>query len=348
MKKNWHLPPIKESNVPFENRYPHQVGFLLMDICNLSCSHCFLSTIDDNGVPRLNGEFASGFMEIDKFHKIVDRLEDVLINSKRVSLTSVEALFHPNIWEMFHHIREINNDITFVVGSNGLLLNEKNILKLKEIGNIDLGISLDGHKKETVEKFKTGVNFDRVIRNLKLLKQHNVEYRTTFVSHKNNIEELVDYVDFVRDLGASSIKVNTLCPYDIQLSDKTLVSKGKTELEEIERVYVVAKKRANKLGIDLFYRRTYIEPLGCGYASYEMFIDMDGNVVPCNHFIRPDTFALFGKVIEPKQIRYGNVLDEDPIKIWKKSNCVSFRKTLHDRKLPTECSGCPQGLLGVT
>ena len=38
---------------------------------------------------------------------------------------------------------------------------------------IDLGVSLDGCKK-AVEKIKTGVKYDRVIRNMKLLKKHGI------------------------------------------------------------------------------------------------------------------------------------------------------------------------------
>ncbi len=79
-----------------------------------------------------------------------------------------------------------------------------------------------------------------------------------------------------------------------------------------------------------------------------MFIDLEGNVIPCVFFDRPNTFALFGKVTKTKQLRWGNVLDQDPMEIWTQSNSMGFRKTLHDRKLPEECAGCPQGLLGVT
>ena len=55
---------------------------------------------------------------------------------------------------------------------------------------IDLGVSLDGCKKETVEKIKTGVKYDRVIRNMKLLQKHDMSVRTIFVSSKDNIDEV--------------------------------------------------------------------------------------------------------------------------------------------------------------
>ena len=60
-------------------------------------------------------------------------------------------------------------------------------------------ISLDGYKKETVESFKTNTNFERVVRNMKLLKklsQNKFELYVVFVATKDNISELVKYVEF--------------------------------------------------------------------------------------------------------------------------------------------------------
>ena len=103
------------------------------------------------------GKHAKGKMPIEMFHKIADNLRDVLPHVNAVNFTAVEALFHPRIWEIIDTLREINPDIGIRIDSNGMLLNERNIIKLKERMPIDLGVSLDGCKKETVEKIKTGV-----------------------------------------------------------------------------------------------------------------------------------------------------------------------------------------------
>ena len=195
-KENWDLPPIIENDTPFEERYPHEIGIQIMDVCNLRCAHCYLEILDEDGVPWQMGKHAKGKMPIEMFHKIADNLRDVLPQVNAVNFTAVEALFHPRIWEIIDTLREINPDIGIRIDSNGMLLNERNIVKLKERMPIDLGVSLDGCKKETVEKIKTGVNYDRVIRNMKLLKKHGIAPRTIFVSSKDNIDELIEYVDF--------------------------------------------------------------------------------------------------------------------------------------------------------
>ena len=141
---------------------------------------------------------------------------------------------------------------------------------------IDLGVSLDGCKKETVEKIKTGVNYDRVIRNMKLLQKHDISVRTIFVSSKDNIDELLEYVDFCADLGFESIKVNTLIPYEIKFSPFTLAREK--PIEYVDNIYKEAKLRAYNKGMDFIYRRTFVKPLGSGGASYTLQFDDEGNI----------------------------------------------------------------------
>ena len=345
-KENWDLPPIVENNTPFEERYPHEIGIQIMDICNLRCSHCYLEILDEDGVPWQMGKHAKGKMPIELFRKIANNLKDILPHVKTVNFTAVEALFHKDIWEIIDTLREINPDIGIRIDSNGMLLNERNIIKLKERMPIDLGVSLDGCKKETVEKIKTGVKYDRVIRNMKLLKKYEIAPRTIFVSSKDNIDELIEYVDFCSDLGVESIKVNTLIPYEVEKAPLTLA--GTKPVEYVDKIYRKAKLRAYELGMDFFYRRTFVKPLGCGAASYTLQIDVEGNISPCSWYSKPTPFSLFGKTTTTKQVIWGNAAEDDIMKLWTKQNCVEFRKILHNRILPKGCKGCPQGELGVT
>jgi len=345
-KENWDLPPIVENNTPFEERYPHEIGIQIMDICNLRCSHCYLEILDEDGVPWQMGKHAKGKMPIELFRKIANNLKDILPHVKTVNFTAVEALFHKDIWEIIDTLREINPDIGIRIDSNGMLLNERNIIKLKERMPIDLGVSLDGCKKETVEKIKTGVKYDRVIRNMKLLKKYEIAPRTIFVSSKDNIDELIEYVDFCSDLGVESIKVNTLIPYEVEKAPLTLA--GTKPVEYVDKIYRKAKLRAYELGMDFFYRRTFVKPLGCGAASYTLQIDVEGNISPCSWYSKPTPFSLFGKTTTTKQVIWGNAAEDDIMKLWTKQNCVGFRKILHNRILPKGCKGCPQGELGVT
>jgi len=71
-----------------------------------------------------------------------------------------------------------------------MLMTEGVIEKLKHLPLSEINISLDGLLKETVEKFKTGVDYNQILRAIRQLKEHGMidKVAVTFVAHKENIE----------------------------------------------------------------------------------------------------------------------------------------------------------------
>ena len=86
------------------------------------------------------------------------------------------------------------------------------------------------------------------------------------------------------------------------------------------------KLRAYELGMDFFYRRTYVKPLGCGGASYTLQIDVEGNVSPCAWYTKDTPFSLFGKTTWTKQTIWGNLVTDDPMEICKVLNLSDLEK----------------------
>jgi MoaA/NifB/PqqE/SkfB family radical SAM enzyme len=180
---------------PFKYRYPSMITIEVMDTCNLKCSHCYLQAR-----PSSN----KGFMAYDFFEKIVQRLSPVIKRARVVAFSSTEALLHKRIFDMMDLVRERDRYIDIGLDTNGMLLDENRIYNLLKRGIYSYPISLDGCRKETVESFKTGVDFDRVVGNMKKLKEikengeDRIRIHVNFVAHKGNIGELLDYVDFCK------------------------------------------------------------------------------------------------------------------------------------------------------
>ena len=82
-------------------KYPKFITIETMDICNLRCSHCFIE----------NWEEHSGFMKYESFEKLVYRMTDMIKNTESLDFSSVEALFHKRVFDMFDLVRKINPDI---------------------------------------------------------------------------------------------------------------------------------------------------------------------------------------------------------------------------------------------
>ena len=315
--------------------YPEAIVLEIMNKCNLKCKHCRV-TYYGNVLDDVNPTF----MEFEFFTKIVDRISPLIRKAYRFQFSSIEPLFHKDIFKMMDYVSKYNKNIDLGILSNGMLLNETIINELMKRNVSSVTISLDGYKKETVEAFKTNVNFDRLISNIRLLTKlckNKIEVNVVFVATKANIGELVEYVGFCKSLNIDRVLVNGLQSFSPEFSHLYLYSKqGNPEVQEIfQRTYDKAKNN----DIDIEFPSLVAKPSSCGLHS-TMTIDDKGNIAPCICLARKTPFELFSetKVLGP--VVWGNVFDEDPLLIWRSKNSVQFRTKSKNKEVPGECSLC--------
>lgn len=325
----------REESASFKHGYPSAITIEIMDICNLKCRHCHL---------QFQSHTKRGFIDYDLFKRIIHRISPLLKQVDRINFASVEALFHPKIFAMIDLIRKHNQKINVYINTNGMLLDAKRINNLLKRKIYDIHISLDGCKKETVESFKTGVDFDRVVRNFRRLKEKGrdkVNIKANFVLHRGNRHELIDYIDFCKNLGASSLNVIGFIAYVPQMADYCLYSQR--GIKSIDRLLQEAEQKSEKLGIKLTHHGTKIAPEGCGYAADLMYIDKQGNITPCSLLSRKTRVFFLGQTGLMRQVIWGNVLKEEPFDIWMSKPSLDFRYLLHKKQLPKECVLCAIG-----
>ena len=112
-------------------------------------------------------------------------------------------------------VLEINSQIQFPIHSNAQIISYELIKKLEKYPISEITISLDGINKQTVEAFKTGASFGKIIQSIKEISKTDLRsiLGTVFVLHKNNYNELIEYVDYVNQLGVKIIYVNNLLSF---------------------------------------------------------------------------------------------------------------------------------------
>jgi MoaA/NifB/PqqE/SkfB family radical SAM enzyme len=321
---------------PFRYRYPSAITIEIMDVCNLKCKHCYLQA-QSSFAPR-------GFMDYSFFAKIIERISPLLKRASLLNFDSVEPLFHKRIFDMIDLVRNENKYITVNINTNAMLLDDDRIDNLLKRGIYDFLISLDGCKKNTVESFKTGADFDRVVSNIKKLRAkggEKVRIRMNFVAHKNNIDELMDYIDFCGKLDAKTIVISGFIAYVPEMVDWCLYSED--GIGPINELYRKAKHKSEELGMVLIHHGTKLKPRGCGFAAGLMYIDKTGNVVPCVLLSKKTRMALLDRIGMTERIVWGNVLEGDSYRIWTSRASVDFRRLLHDEKLPPQCELCAIG-----
>ena len=87
-----------------------------------------------------------------------------------------------------------------------------------------------------------------------------------------------------------------------------------------------------------------LEPKEQGCTQPEMlFINYNGEVVPCDYLAVSTPFEYFGSSKVSKPVIFGNVLRDDVLEIYKSAQAHQFRKMHRNSQLPSECDHCIDG-----
>ncbi len=153
---------------------PRRVTIETIFGCNAHCNMCVI----DQPTTR-----KKGVMSQELFKKIVDELMPYREHLEMFDLFGLgEPLLDPHIFERVQYVKEKGfKNLAF--STNADLLDEKKQRKLLETGIDSVLFSVDGIDKETHERIRRGVSFERVIANiLGIIKMRNEgDYKTRFI-----------------------------------------------------------------------------------------------------------------------------------------------------------------------
>jgi MoaA/NifB/PqqE/SkfB family radical SAM enzyme len=315
--------------------YPYFISVQTVSACNLKCKHCFINdyhtTIHD-GVIKI--------MKLDEFSVFAERLRPMIRHASFFCFSTFEAILNKHLFKMMDLVLEINPAIQFPILSNTMELSPEKISLLENYPVSEVNISLDGYTKKTVEDFKTEAVFETIIGTIRYLRTTRLKEKlaVTFVAHKNNIHELPDYVDFVHKLGIRQIYVSNILSFTSSLEPLALYTP--TGNAVAQQLFEEAVKRAKKNRQSISIPRLKPEQMGCQTAEI-FFVDISGNVAPCDFLAVTTPFTLWGETIRHSPLIFGNILKDDPVEIYRKPEFKAFRNAHRlGESLPDHCTHC--------
>ncbi|MBR2588499.1 MAG: radical SAM protein [Bacilli bacterium] len=184
--------------------------------CNAKCKHCGSRAGECD---TLKDELTTD--EIKKaFKEIAEKIEPskILIN-----VTGGEPLLRKDLFEVMDYA---HNELGFRWGitTNGLLINDDIIEKMKQTGLATMSISLDG-MENTHDEFR-GVKggFSKTIENIKKLQNDKFlkAFQITTVVNKLNLHELDEMYKLMEDLEVDSWRVINMDPIGRALDNDNL------------------------------------------------------------------------------------------------------------------------------
>jgi MoaA/NifB/PqqE/SkfB family radical SAM enzyme len=176
-------------------RFPVYYEIETVNACNATCAMC---TVNDWGKHR------NPFMSDEMFKKIADELIESKDIVRTINLSrDGEPLLDKKLEEKITYLKESGiKHITF--STNASILNNKRTLALLKSGLDEIMFSIDGLKKETFEKIRAGLCFEKIVDNvLNFIKLRNetsssVKIRVRMVLQEENVAEVEEWGKYWR------------------------------------------------------------------------------------------------------------------------------------------------------
>lgn len=196
---------------------------ILSEQCNLACKYCFLGNNDRE--KRM--QFLSEDMTIETADKAIDFfIRQIKLSGLDTENNSPVVIFYGgepmmnfpvlvHIAERLNALRSVEKcvkNVEMSMVTNGLLLNEERILKLKDLG-VSIAISVDGFTEET-NKMRVDVGghpvFSRILNTLDLCNRLGVEVSLSVTLSEDTILDTQNILNLVDNYGIKAFGFNIM------------------------------------------------------------------------------------------------------------------------------------------
>lgn len=305
-----------ELTAPFSARpsAPYRMDLALTYRCNDDCAHCY------NARPR---DFPE--MPTVEWKRVLNHLWDLGI--PHIVFTGGEPTLRDDLPELVAHAQQLGQ-ITGL-NTNARRLSDPAFLQsLVEAGLDHVQITLESHDPgihDAMVRRKGAWN--QTVQGLKNALDSRLFVMTNTTLLQDNSPFLEGTLDFLGKLGVPTIGLNAL----IYSGRGLTVGKGLPE-SALPPLLTLAQQQTLQFGQRLIWytptQYCHFDPMqlelgvkGCTAALYNMCIEPNGDVLPCQSFYQP----------------VGNILRDEWSAIWNHDLCVRLRER---QGLPEKCQGC--------
>ena len=305
-----------ETKMPFSARpsAPYRMDLALTYRCNNDCAHCY------NDRPRNFAELSTA-----QWKGILDKLWHLGI--PHIVFTGGEPTLRLDLPELIAHA-EANGQITGL-NTNGRRLNDPAyVSELVSAGLDHIQITVESHDPQIHDAMvMTRGAWVQTIAGVRNALDTPLYVMTNTTMLRHNSPHLAETLDFLAALGVPTIGLNAL----IYSGRGSTVGTGLNEAELPALLELASEKTDFYQQRLIWYTPTqycHFDPMqlelgvkGCTAALYNMCIESDGSVIPCQSYYQP----------------LGNILSDPWEALWNHDLAISLRER---RYIPGNCQGC--------
>jgi radical SAM protein with 4Fe4S-binding SPASM domain len=304
-----------EINQPFSNfpSAPYRMDLALTYRCNNDCRHCYNAR--ERNFPELSTE---------QWIKLLDIIWSLGI--PHVVFTGGEPTLRDDLPELIAHA-EANGQITGLNTNGRRMSDPEYVKKLVDAGLDHVQITLESSDVNIHNTMVNANAFVQTVAGIKNALRSSLFVMTNTTMLQNNIESIPATLDFLAGIGVPTIGLNALIHSghgstvgtgvpDQVLSPLLQIARNKTEMRGQRLIWYTPTQYCgfDPQSLDLGVK-------GCTAALYNMCVEPNGDVLPCQSYYST----------------IGNLLLQNWDEIWNHPLSVSLRER---RNTPSKCLGC--------
>jgi radical SAM protein with 4Fe4S-binding SPASM domain len=294
---------------------PYRMDLAVTYRCNNDCPHCY------NARARTFPEIAT-----EGWYAIIDKLWDVGV--PHICFTGGEATLRDDLPELIRRSKELGQ-ITGLLTNGRRLSDRAYTERLVEAGLDHIQFTLESRSAEVHDRMvaRHGA-WKQTVAGIRNALDAGLFVMTNTTLLAENSADIGGTIDFLAELGVPTAGFNAL----IYSGHGASVGTGLPE-EALEPLLEIARERTDRYGMRLIWytptQYCHFDPTqmelgvkGCTAAAYNMCVEPDGSVIPCQSYYET----------------MGNMLTDAWDSIWNHD----LARWLRERRFaPNECRACP-------
>ena len=272
--------------------------------CNLKCKHCF----KDSGEGNLQEELTADEMKT-QLSRIAKRYD---ANGIAFCTTGGELFLREDIFEVIAFADELG--FKCEITTNGTLIDESVVRRIKNAGVRKAIISLDGNR-ETHDGFRAVAgSYDKAIRSVRLLKDADFldALQVNTVYNKENLGQLRELYEIVKNSGATVWHIASIKPLGRASRNKFLLLDAGDYRVLFDFIKEMRKKRDD---MEITYEHSNFLGLSYEFEVRDKCFICQAGIITASIMYNGDVFACNNIPRLPHLIQ-GNIRERDFCDIW--------------------------------
>ncbi len=309
-----------EKEEPFTYKYtaPLRMDLALTFRCQNDCIHCYA------GGPHETPELST-----QQWKQVIDKLSDIGVFI--ITFTGGEPTLREDLPDLLKYAQE-KGIVTGLI-TNGRKLKDQSYVKLLEKAGLDfVQVTIESYKPEVHDKMTNAVgSWTETVAGIKNAVNSEIYVSTNTTLSKNNAEDFLQTVNFIKSLGVPAFGCNSLI-YSGKAD--SISQKFALTTEALTMLLPEIHEKANEINLKfLWYTPTQycqLNPIqlglgikSCTAAMINACVSTNGDVFPCQSYFES----------------LGNILTEPWEKIWDSPLAVKLRNRDY---VELKCIKCPQ------